>query len=38
MKEKNERFLEKLLNVGKIMAIKSKKPKICKAIKSRANY
>lgn len=38
MKEENKTFLEKLLTVGKIMAIKSKDPKICNAIKKRANY
>ena len=38
MKEKSKIFLEKLLTVGKIMAIKSKDPNLCKAIKNRANY
>lgn len=38
MKEKNKTFLEKLLTVGKIMAIKSKNPNLCRAIKNRANY
>ena len=31
-------FLDKILKIGKIMAEKSKDPKICKAIKDRANY
>lgn len=38
MKERSKEFLTKLLEAAKIMATKSKDPKVCKAIKDRANY